>query len=310
MCSWGLSQSNSERITFVSGNPFGFKNVLTELEKQDTQEVFGILTFPETFDTETYPLIMGVAGSLGWNDHHYDYLNMYRKMGIATFELKSFESRGVKSTVGSQVDVTTAMMVLDAYKALKTLEKHPKIDITKVGIMGWSLGGGVTLFSGWMPLKNSIETDLSFAAHLAFYPPCFVEPKDLLFTESPMHIIIGELDDWTPANACMELVPKLQFAGVQIGLTVYDDSHHSFDRIGEVVVSESGYSFTDCRLKMGENGAVLMNFLNIPMTTPLLQKIGLSFCAKRGVHYGGNPDTREKAFEFARKFMKQHLLSN
>jgi len=58
------------------------------------------------------------------------------------------------------------------------------------------------------------------------------------------------------------------------------------------------------------DGAVIMNFLNIPMTSPILQKIGLAFCAERGPTYGGNPLSREKAFKFARTFMTQHLLNN
>ena len=45
---------------------------------------------------------------------------------------------------------------------------------------------------------------------------------------------------------------------------------------------------------MRGDGAILMNFLSIPMTTPFLQKIGLAFCAERGVRYGGNPEEKEK----------------
>ena len=58
-----------------------------------------------------------------------------------------------------------------------------------------------------------------------------------------------------------------------------------------------------------EDGAVLMNFLNIPMTTPLRQKIGLALCAKRGTTMGRNPKTREEAFQFSREFMRKHLLN-
>ena len=53
---------------------------------------------------------------------------MYQEMGIATFELNSFKSRGIKSTVGSQTEVTIAAMILDAYKALEVLSNHPRID--------------------------------------------------------------------------------------------------------------------------------------------------------------------------------------
>ena len=67
------------------------------------------------------PLILGVNGSKNWADHHLEYMKMYREIGFATFELQSFNSRNVKSTVGEQISVTTAMMILDAYKALEIL---------------------------------------------------------------------------------------------------------------------------------------------------------------------------------------------
>ena len=51
-----------------------------------------------------------------------------------------------------------------------------------------------------------------------------------------------------------------------------------------------------------------MNVLNIPMSSPLLQKIGLAFCAERGPTFGGNPVSRGKAFEFSKQFMTEHLL--
>ena len=55
-------------------------------------------------------------------------MQLYRDLGIATFELHSFDSRGVESTVGEQTKVTTAMMILDSYKALDKLSEHPNID--------------------------------------------------------------------------------------------------------------------------------------------------------------------------------------
>lgn len=305
-----FAQSMKETISFTSANPFGFSDIIVHLNEQEEQEVFGYLSFPKEYKKDIYPLIIGVAGSLGWSEHHYEYLQMYREMGIATFELKSFKSRGVRSTVGSQVDVTTAMMILDAYRALAVLSEHPKIDKDKIAITGWSLGGGTTLFSGWLPLKTKIEPDLSFAAHLAFYPPCFIEPEILDFTDAPIHILIGELDNWTPAEPCADLVHKMNNMGININLTIYENSHHSFDRSAAPIIDKNAYSFTDCRLKMRKDGAVLMNFLNIPMKTPLLQKIGLAFCTERGATFGGNQASREKAFDYSRKFMGQHLLSN
>ena len=46
-----------------------------------------------------------------------------------------------------------------------------------------------------------------------------------------------------------------------------------------------------------------MNYLNFPMSSPTMQKIGFLFCVDRGVKLGGNPESREKAFLFSRSFM-------
>ena len=82
------------------------------------------------------PLVMGVNGSKNWADHNLEYMKMFREIGFATFELQSFNSRNVKSTVGEQISVTTAMMILDAYRALDALASDARIDTGKVAITG------------------------------------------------------------------------------------------------------------------------------------------------------------------------------
>lgn len=301
---------STERITFISASPFSFQDIITNLDNQEAQEVFGILKFPDNYSKEKkYPLIIGVAGSLDWGEHHYKYLEMYRNLGIATFELNSFKSRGVKSTVGSQTEVTTAMIILDVYKAFEVLENHPNINKDKVGLTGWSLGGAVTLFSGWKPLKKAIGTDLKFASKLAFYPACFAKPFNVDFEDVPTHVLIGELDTWTPSEACIEFKDMMDIQGYDFNVTVYDNSYHSFDRVSDISYIDNAYAFSDCRFNIRNDGAVLMNFLDIPMNTPTRQKIGLYFCAERGTMMGGNPIAREKAFRFSKEFMQQHLLS-
>ena len=298
---------SQEVISFNSSNPFGFKDVITKLDNQKSQEVSAILRLPN--GKGPFPLVMGVAGSLDWGPHHLKYLKIFRASGIATLELQSFSSRGVKSTVGSQIEVTTATMVLDAYRALDEISTHSKIDKDRVAIMGWSLGGGVALFSGWVPLVKKIKAQNSFAAHLSIYPPCIAQPRNPIFTNAPMHILIGELDSWVPASACKELSEMAEQAGSKIGITIYPESHHSFDRESPITIKKNAYKTVDCRFEIRDDGAVLMSFLNIPMTTPLRQKIGLGLCAGKGPTMGGNPKHREASFKFANQFMVEHLLS-
>ncbi len=304
------AQFTIEKIHFESANPYSFNDIITDLDKQEKQEVFGELVIPiDSIDNEKkYPLIIGVAGSLGWGEHHYKYLEMYQEMGIATFELNSFKSRSITSTVGTQNEITMAAMILDAYRAFEVLAEHPRIDKDKVSITGWSLGGGVTLFSAWLPLKEAINKELSFASHLAFYPPCFINPDNTDFSQSPIHILIGELDNWTPSAPCNDLVNKLS-SKTNIGLTIYKDSYHSFDRDAPVIRDENAYNFSDCIFRLDEKGNILMNYLNIPMSNPFLQKIGFVMCVTRGVYFGGNTQAREKSFTFSKEFMKETLLN-
>ena len=295
---------NQEVVVFDSKNPFNFHDIFNKIDKISNQQVYGILTKPDSIGI--FPLVLGVAGSAGWGKHHYDYLKRYVQNGFATFSLHSFKSRNVESTVGEQLSVTIPMVIYDAFKALKKLSEDPQIDTQRAGITGWSLGGGVALFSGWEPIQKEISPNLQFAAHLPFYPPCMIIPDELKMIDAPMHILAGELDDWVPAKACNELVEIAKNEGYDIGITIYPGASHSFDRTMEVVLDENAYSFTDCRMRLDKNGVVrLLN--GFPLSSPTLQKIGLIFCAEKGAHWGGNKNARELSQEFALTFMKKHL---
>ena len=302
------AQYQREKISFESANPFSLSDIILRLEKQEKQKVFGQLTIPvDSLNlNKKHPLIIGVAGSFGWRKHHLDYMKMYQELGFATFELNSFKSRDITTTVGSQDEVTIAAVILDAYRALEKLASHPSIDIKKVAITGWSLGGGVSLFSAWLPLKKVITNKYSFAAHLAFYPPCFVKPVNLEFSMAPIQIMIGEKDNWTPAAPCKSLVSNLKEAA-NIDIEIYPNSHHGFDSGKPLVRNEKGYSFKNCLFELTTEGDILMNYLKLPMNNAWMQKLGFLFCVERGVDIGGNPKAREQSFLFASEFMKSHL---
>ena len=306
---------NQEVVTFKSANPFSFQEIIMNLDNEPVQDVSGILTLPEDFDPNIkYPLIIGVAGSLNWGTHHLKYLKMFQEMGFATFQLQSFDSRDIQSTVGTQTEVTTAMVILDSYRALEKLNTHPNIDTNRAGITGWSLGGGVSLYSAWMPLINAINGgEFMFAAHLPVYPPCMAYPypsENMKFSTAPIHILIGELDNWVPAEACTELIDKMYASElpINIDITIYKNAHHSFDRVSEVTVSEDGYTLGDCRFPMNGEGTLwLSEYWQIPINTPLRQKLALLTCADRGPSMGGNTEAREASFKFSAEFFTKYL---
>ena len=137
-------KDNQEILVFDSKNPFNFYDVLHRIDQISNQQVFGILTKPD--NSGTYPVIIGVAGSAGWGEHHYGYLERYLEMGFAVFSLHSFKSRGVESTVGEQLTVTIPMMIYDSFMALNKLSEDQNIDASRAGLTGWSLGGVLLYF--------------------------------------------------------------------------------------------------------------------------------------------------------------------
>jgi len=297
---------NQTIILFESKNPFNFYDIFNKINDIADQNVFGILTKPDTIGQ--HPLIIGVAGSDGWGAHHYAYLERYLNMGFAVFSLHSFKSRNIESTVGEQLTVTIPMVIYDAFMSLQALSNDNNIDPERIGIVGWSLGGGVSLFTAWEPIQQTISPEYKFAAHLPFYPPCMIIPENLSFSDSPIHILAGEKDDWVPAAACEELIDVANNVGNKINITIYPGASHSFDRNQEVEYLDYAYSFTDCRLKIDNDGVVSTKKLGFPLSSPIMQKIGLAFCADKGTHWGGDNYAREHSMEFAKSFMQKHLM--
>ena len=107
----------------------------------------------------------------------------------------------------------------------------------------------------------------------------------------------------------VDLIDLMQSNNIDANVTVYKGAHHSFDRDQGIMLLENAYSFTDCRLTLTEEGVVRANSIGLPLSTPMLQKIGLAFCADKGATYGGNDYARGHSREFAKEFMRKYLLN-
>ena len=98
--------------------------------------------------------------------------------------------------------------------------------------MGGSHGGTTTLAA---MIATDGDTDpragerrAGFVAAVALYPRCVIGPA-VYRPAAPLLILIGEKDDWTPAEPCRKLVDASRAAGHPVAITVYPAAHHSFD---------------------------------------------------------------------------------
>jgi dienelactone hydrolase len=182
--------------------------------------------------TDRLPAVVLLHGSSGASGLHDNWAREFNALGIATLIVDSFTGRGIVNTQGDQDQLSRLVGVLDAYRALELLAKHPRIDSERVVVMGFSRGGGA---AHWAAIKRFLAMHgprggLTFAGHIALYPTCnriFVESLDVV--DKPIRIFHGAADDYIPVAGCRSYVERLKKAGKDVSLTEYADAHHVFD---------------------------------------------------------------------------------
>lgn len=178
------------------------------------------------------------------------------KLGYVVLIPDSFTPRGFPAGVctepSSRSRVASGYVrAADAYGALALLRTLPYVDGKRIGIMGGSHGGWTTLAAMYVPsVANNpliqVKRD-GFAAGIALYPNCAAPYGTWATTRAngdtgpavshtgvyqpiaPLLILIGEKDDWTPAQACRWLADESRQRGYPVEIKIYPGAHHSFD---------------------------------------------------------------------------------
>ncbi|MDE0046794.1 MAG: dienelactone hydrolase family protein [bacterium] len=154
--------------------------------------------------------------------------------GFVALILDSFTTRGIDSTCTSsrKAAESTLFRQHDAVHTLRHLQALPDIDPENVFLMGQSEGGSVAVKLAAHPLSSVVKDDAMveasgqpwFAAIVAYYPWCPHVPKWL---DTPLLVLSGEEDDWTPSQGC--IWHKAVVKGAPYDVKIYEDAHHSFD---------------------------------------------------------------------------------
>ena len=103
----------TEKIEYPSKNILGFENLFGDgLDSQKNVEIFGVLHFPDNYDSlKQYPAVVASHGSSNWRSHHLKYIEQIRQAGFIVLAMHPVDSRGVDSTVGNQINVTSETVI-------------------------------------------------------------------------------------------------------------------------------------------------------------------------------------------------------
>lgn len=132
--------------------------------ENDGQKIFGIIHRP--LNIEKSPAILvchGLGGQkAGRNRTYVELAQALAKNGITVLRI---DFRGSGDSEGNTADITVESKVSDAQKALDFLQQDQRVDASKIGLFGRSLGGAVAVITAqrrqtvkslvlWAPVFN------------------------------------------------------------------------------------------------------------------------------------------------------------
>jgi len=241
----GNIEHNVPRISYVQFQSIDLQNP-AELLTISGQLRVPVHNDDESVTQQSIPAILILHGSAGVDSRGKFYIEALNDAGIATLEIDMWAARGLTS-FGERPAFPT-LTVPDAFSALKYLSEIPNIDEERIGIMGFSWGGVVTMLAASESYATIYGQGRTFAAHVAHYPICWgynknlpppipppMAPIGLEFGEltNPLLIQIGDLDDYDEGGEqCENLISSLSEEDQSIAsVNIYPNAHHAWDRL-------------------------------------------------------------------------------
>jgi len=228
-----------EKIEFQSVPSMTIKDFLIGKKPERQVTISGTLNFPANAPEKNAPVVVLLHGWGGIRDANEHWLKVFNSMGLATFMVDSGWARrnckkdnNYKKAIAFCAGRNKGMnRIIDGYRALELLSKHPRIDPDKIGCLGISLGARGCLHLNVKRFQKMWGTPgLDYAASVPMYPACNVIFKeDDEITDTPIRIHIGELDTYGSSDSCVDYVERLRAKGKDVEVKVYPETHHGFE---------------------------------------------------------------------------------
>jgi dienelactone hydrolase len=217
----------------VVSRPVKFANVTPD----SPEEIVGTLVRPG--GAGPFPAVVQLHGCGGLEAQSYRWARWFADHGYVALVVDSFGPRKVKGDCRSGEDEPPITARFDdALGALRYLQSMADIQGDRVAAIGWSQGGvyAISVINGPSldrARKRGVQLPaVGFAAGIGVYPGgCFSLVKEQVIR--PLLVLIGDVDDWTPATTCAEMVDAMRSRGADARIVIYRGAYHYFDVEGQ-----------------------------------------------------------------------------
>ena len=299
-------------IVFGTANPANYHEAISRSQTMARCEIDGQLFLPKGAARKV-PAVIVVPGSLGVGPAHMAHAERYNALGVATFVIDPFGSRGVTSTVSNQAQYSFAASAHDVLAAVKVLAERPEIDATRIGAQGHSRGGSAVLTAAMERLAATVlDPTLRLRAVYAAYPWCGHQFLDPDTGRTRVRAIIGDRDDWCLPQQVQGYMQAIRLRGGDVSFRLVADAAHSFDREMPLTkIEEASVAPGAPTAYIADDGAFLHPVRGVADAS--ITDIDLMYYAiaagygVRGANFGSKPGQPELFREDATAFWKAAL---
>jgi dienelactone hydrolase len=319
-----LQADTQGEIWFDSRTPFDFDLLLNHLDEVSRTSTLGYLYLPDGASADApVPAMVLLPGSGGVKlGRQMLHANNLVAAGYAVLVVDYYASRNVNDdTVPYAVmilNVTEFDVVVDGYSALRALNRHPAIDPSRIGVMGFSYGGMATRLAMDARLKELLAPEVTpFAVHVDYYGPCFQKFNTAATTGAPLLTLRGAHDASNDLVQCAIREQELRVAGSEVSSKIYATAGHSWDNLGKRHVNSSTY-LSGCEMVFDDRGYPSVD--GVAMITPsdptdraerfaMRLRSGSFFgdCVKRGYIVGRDQPVYEDSTKELIRFLDEKL---
>lgn len=188
-----------------------------------------------------YPVVLAFHGCRGILEGNHEWVDSLTRLGFAVLMPNSFGFREVDPLATCKGYALLGQeRAGDVLATLAIARKNPKLDTSRMVLIGWSHGSWSIMDALAMPAKGSKPTNLKkIPGHLfsgvkamsLIYPYCGFPAhaaQNLWAENIPAQFILVENDATTPETNCEAIIEKMQQKGMNVKSILYQNVEHGF----------------------------------------------------------------------------------